>query len=349
MKVSWRTVGALLCIVGLIATWLAMAELLQDLQGTYKKPYFVNYCVRSSYSFALLFWMVWRFYPWKKQKTSMEHTGHFGWHAFVTKAIYLAFIINVSAYTWYLSLTRTSVSGNTAIYQSSSAVVFIMSVPLLKEKVTIPKVLAVAICITGVCLVAFFPGNKKEGDNINPSVEGYVLVVISTVFYAADQVVYRKLAVHQKDAVPIANAVRFIGLVGVVTVLCYWPIILILDGTNFEEFEWPDGYALKQIALNAALDLVYNALLLICITLSSPLFASVGVLLLLPASVPADYLIHDGYTLPWQAFIGVAFIVTGFITFCIANYLESRQLRRMAESSLDETADSEPLLNEPSS
>ena len=92
-----------------------MAEFLQDLQGTYKKvntrtcmlrigPYFpqsrtssTTACevpTRSPFSSgwcggerlhrALLLLVVkttftLRFYPWKKQKTSKEHTGHFGW------------------------------------------------------------------------------------------------------------------------------------------------------------------------------------------------------------------------------------------------------------------------------
>ena len=49
-----------------------------------------------------------------------------------------------------------SVSANTAIYQSSSAVVFIISVPLLRERVTLLKIASVCLTIAGVCIVSFF-------------------------------------------------------------------------------------------------------------------------------------------------------------------------------------------------
>ena len=60
-----------------------------------------------------------------------------------------------------------SVAANTAIYQSTSAVVFLMSVPLLRERVTLVKVLSVAFTIIGVCLVSFFSsqGNRHSQDN----------------------------------------------------------------------------------------------------------------------------------------------------------------------------------------
>ena len=45
-----------------------------------------------------------------------------------------------STYTWYLSLPLTSVAGNSAVYQSAPVFVFLFSVPLLGESVTVLKV-----------------------------------------------------------------------------------------------------------------------------------------------------------------------------------------------------------------
>jgi len=56
-----------------------------------------------------------------------------------------------------------SVAANTAIYQSTSAVVFIMSVPLLRERVTVIKVLSVVLTIVGVCLVSLFSSLGNNG------------------------------------------------------------------------------------------------------------------------------------------------------------------------------------------
>ncbi len=60
-----------------------------------------------------------------------------------------------------------SVSANTAIYQSTSAVVFIMSIPLLRERVTVVKVLSVALTVVGVCLVSLFSSHDGGHTNSN--------------------------------------------------------------------------------------------------------------------------------------------------------------------------------------
>ena len=75
-----------------------------------------------------------------------------------------------------------SIPSNTAIYQSVSAIVFIISVPVLKERVTVLKVRVIITCIMqyvslsqilcvlvsigGVFIVAFFSTGK---DNCSPA------------------------------------------------------------------------------------------------------------------------------------------------------------------------------------
>ena len=48
-----------------------------------------------------------------------------------------------------------SVAANSAVYMSMTAFTFILSVPLLRERVTVLKVIAVVIQIGGVFMVAF--------------------------------------------------------------------------------------------------------------------------------------------------------------------------------------------------
>ena len=54
-------------------------------------------------------------------------------------------------------------STNTAIYQSASVVVFIMSVPLLRERVTLTKTFSVILTVVGVCLISLY--SLKEGNS----------------------------------------------------------------------------------------------------------------------------------------------------------------------------------------
>ena len=65
-------------------------------------------------------------------------------------------------WTWFWSLHYTLVAANNAIYQSSAAFVFVISVLLLGERVTQAKVSAVVVCILGVILVSFAPTDDDE-------------------------------------------------------------------------------------------------------------------------------------------------------------------------------------------
>ena len=49
-------------------------------------------------------------------------------------------LLTVSIVILYCSRTQYSIPSNTAIYQSAAAFVFVISVPLLKERVTLMKV-----------------------------------------------------------------------------------------------------------------------------------------------------------------------------------------------------------------
>lgn len=55
-----------------------------------------------------------------------------------------------------------SISANTAIYQSSSALVFIFSIFILRERVTLLKILSVCLTVAGVALVSVFSNMQDD-------------------------------------------------------------------------------------------------------------------------------------------------------------------------------------------
>ncbi|CEM02758.1 unnamed protein product [Vitrella brassicaformis CCMP3155] len=315
--------------------------------------------------------------------------GYFNWCYFFGASIPIGILAFVSGWFWYLSLPRTSVSGNTAIYQSSCTMVYLISIFVLKERVTWLKSASVTVSFLGVLFISFFPGNagteepsrslrrdlfyyselpvhpmvrrkgrsvawgwgeggvgrqlvtesevggvegivtRAGGDDwdiddtgeepIHPSLFGYGMCFLSMVLYACYEVFYKKWASHAGDPYPLANSLRFLGLMGCSTLLFAGPPILILDLFPHwgESFELPKGEGARLIVLLASLDTLFNLFLLFAIMLSSPLFTSIGCLLLLPASVFSDLLIHH-YRLPFPALIGVGFILLGFIGFTIS-------------------------------
>eukprot|EP01067_Filipodium_phascolosomae_P001454 Filipodium_phascolosomae@DN1965_c0_g1_i1.p1 len=323
-KSTWARPVACLCIGLIIVTWLTMAELVQGIETQYPNTYFLTYMAHSFYATCLI--------PWVFMKCSHGHgkyTGYFDWCYYFGASIPTAIFAFVSGWFWYLSLPITSVSGNSAIYQSSSCMVFMFSICFLNEKVDPLKSTSVVLCIAGVCFVSFFPASSNrssggEEGGSDPHFLGYVLCFLSMVLYALYEVLYKKWAVHMKDEFPIANSVRFLGLVGVSTFLFCAPPLLVLDSFGIESFFIPKtGEAIKSVLLLGVLDTVFNMLLLIAIGLSSPLFASVGCLLVLPVSMVWDKIAHN-YSMPGPAMMGVGLIILGFVAFGIseANQLE---------------------------
>ena len=98
-------------------------------------------------------------------------------------------------------------------------------------------------------------------------------LVLTLVLYALFEVLYKKLATKKDDTAPVTNGLRFLGYMGVHTLLWLWPLLIVFHFTGVEVFELPTLDNLGLMTLNAFLDIIFNAGLLVCIALSSPLFA----------------------------------------------------------------------------
>ena len=98
-------------------------------------------------------------------------------------------------------------------------------------------------------------------------------LAITVILYALFEVLYKKLATKKDDTAPVMNGVRFLGYMGVHTLLWLWPLLIVFHFTGVEVFELPSLDNVGLMTLNAFLDVIFNAGLLVCIALSSPLFA----------------------------------------------------------------------------
>jgi len=210
-------------------------------------------------------------------------------------------------------LSRTSVSGNTAIYNSSPVFVFLISVFLIKEKITVFKILSVIMCVAGVLIISFTSNENSGGTGKFISTTfGYILVVVSTCLYSLYEVLYHKISHFVKDNDgPVIESARFLGLMGVFNTIFVWVPVVVLSQTNIEPISFPDKAQFELMLFNTFLDSIYNVLLLLGIGLTSPIFISVGVVFTIPVSILMDYLMHSFY-LPWISLIGVVLIIGGF-------------------------------------
>ena len=101
------------------------------------------------------------------------------------------------------------------------------------------------------------------------------LLIASVVTYALFQTLYKKFGTKKNDPAATINGIRFLGYIGVHTVVWLWPPFLVLHFSGFEAFAVPYTMELfGLLVLNAIMDIVFNGCLLVCIALSSPLYAS---------------------------------------------------------------------------
>ena len=249
-------VGATLAIVLMIASWVGTGELVQGLTVRYPHPFAICFVTRLSWCALLVGWTVWRWfkYPWAAPSAGEigSPLGPFKWMFYIKMAAVLSMVGLMSGYTWYISLDHTPLPSNTAVYQTSPVLVFAISIPVLGEKVTAVKVGATVASVVGAVLVSMGRGNtghknSSTANNSNNGAEsthishegfGFAMCAVSTCLYACFEVAYKRLCTDSNDPVKIANAFRFIGLIGAMVVLSV-PLFPILHYTNVEPFDWP--------------------------------------------------------------------------------------------------------------
>lgn len=120
-----------------------------------------------------------------------------------------------------------------------------------------------------------------------------------------------KAFLHYKALLQTETAAFVLGCMGLFTLVCLLPFFPILHYTNVEEFVWPANDKVRLLALNTGLDSIYNLSLLVGISVSSPLAMSIATMLVVPASIVADWLFHQ--LIPQtQSIIGMLLIFIGF-------------------------------------
>jgi solute carrier family 35 protein F5 len=104
----------------------------------------------------------------------------------------------------------------------------------------------------------------------------------------------------------------FQGLMGVFSIIVMWPGILILHFTGIETLEAPANSQMYWLlVLNVVLDISFNFFLLLGMSLSSPLFVSVGIMMVMPATVATDAFVHH-VPITWGVACGCALIAVAF-------------------------------------
>lgn len=173
--------------------------------------------------------------------------------AFVTSAL------TVAGGSWYVAVNQTTASDLTAIYNCSAFFAYAFSIPLLKEKLRLDKVLSVGVAIVGVLIVAYGDGDeddgtgKDEGRHGATRLVGNLIIGVGSVLYGLYEVLYKRYACPPEGtsagrSMIFANT--YGSLIGLFTLLVLWIPLPVLHILGLETFRWPTGEAAWMLIIS---------------------------------------------------------------------------------------------------
>jgi solute carrier family 35, member F5 len=199
-----------------------------------------------------------------------------------TCGLYFCPLWFLANYLFNLSLSITSVASNTILSSTSSIWTLALSYILLRQKVGIHRIVAVALCVSGSIMVGLADKNSSSGHN---TVGGDVVALLSAFFYAAYTSV---LKWHLPEDERFAMGMVF-GAVGVLNFLFLWPGLLILGVSGVEPFAWPSWRQFWPLLLNALIGTnLSDVLWARSVVLTSPVVATLGLSLTTPLAMVVD-------------------------------------------------------------
>ena len=236
----------------------------------------------------------------------------------------LGLAVQGSSVTWVVSLPLTSVSANSALYQTSCVFAYGLSLWLLRERLSCSKSIAVLVALAGVlCITSAKQGAASGSPN---SFGGDVLVLGSAALYAFKEVLYKRCFGMSGSRTPLADAALANGLIGAWGAITTPLWLALLDATGCEVFEWPPAELAPGYAVAAAASALFQACLFAAVALTSPTFVALATLLVAPASYLADWASHD-YQLPPVALGGTWAVMGAIVVMLRAEWLDARLSR----------------------
>ena len=134
----------------------------------------------------------------------------------------------------------------------------------------------------------------------------------------------------------------FLSILGALAMLLFWPVILLMDYYHYEEVEL-SNIPWKFLIGTSLFGVIFNFLINFGISLTFPLFISIGALLGIPFNAAVDALFR-GSKFGLYEIGALILILFGFILMLIPNdKLETYEKKIFCHSSLRQKRDKEAL------
>lgn len=237
-------------------------------------------------------------------------------------AIAFAVFWLLANYIYGLGLALTNAASSLSLEQVATVLVFILSVVILKEQITVLKVISIAGCIGGAILIAVADKQAEDGKSGSNPLLGDIFVLISTVATALYMVLYKKLL----NNLSLSAVNLFLAMIGFWDLVLFWPGILLLHYLGIETLS-TDKFSMFNIGMlviNALSALGFNYLLNLGIFWTSPLFMRVAIMCTIPTSFLVNTLLL-GTPFNWIRFGGALLIICGFILFAFGDNTRQKE------------------------
>ncbi|KAK5127618.1 hypothetical protein LTR85_006958 [Meristemomyces frigidus] len=231
-------------------------------------------------------------------------------------------VLTVSGASWFLSLSLTTPSDLTAIYNCSTFFAAAFSVPLLKEKLGRLTIVAVVLSIAGTFIIAYGDTTAehplKEGDSgskVGTSrLLGNLVACVGAVAFGLYEVLFKKWACSSRPmsaeaSLPLTLAAS--ALTGVYTFCTLWVALILLHIFSIETFVWPSMEVALWITIAVLSGSISITLLVVLVIWTDPIFGSFANVLSVFFVTLADWLVF-GLSPSLAAFAGGGLVIVAF-------------------------------------
>ncbi len=305
-----RTLFGILIVIGIAISWVGSTQFAKSTYtSSFDAPWFVVWFSTAWMSLcfptiSLCYRLIksWGFRTSFNKAESVFGDRGLCPFTLITRCLPFVIIWCGCNYMYTRSLSVLSATDVTALFSSAPAFVFMFSLLLLKDELfSWRRLLATLISIGGIVVIAYSDGFT------GPTTSGILLAVGSAVLAAMYKVTF-KLFIGDGE---IGQVSLFLTCLGLINLLCFWPILEIMHFTHYEHIIW-DHIPWSYLCGSAALGLMFNFLINFGISFTFPLFISLGTVLGIPLNAAVDAIWREA-SFSWLKGIGAGMIIIGFI------------------------------------
>lgn len=251
-----------------------------------------------------------------------------------TKTALISVVLNVAGFTWYGAMAMTYASDVTAIYNCSAFTAYAFAIPLLNERFSWLKAASVVIAVSGVFIVAYSGADSAEAEAQYPyRLVGNLIISIGAVMYGYYEVLYKKYACvpeHLAKVITPRRQLTFsnfvMALLGAFTLLFLLTGVLLVEILQihyFNLFNYGENTAIIWAYIGGSIvsNLLFSALFLSLMALTSPVLSSVSSLLTIFLIGIVEWVLFGNALGPKQL-VGDALVIAGFAILTAASWKE---------------------------